>query len=104
MHSLLNNKKVPAQKSYITTLLRLQEVLLKKQMSNFAKYTIVSDMQFLGQTFLLLSNEFKIATSLSFVDTYAGLGPGKYGPTSATLGENGSVDSMDAFFYGIIFY
>ena len=36
-------------------------------MSNFAKYTIVSDMQFLHpKTFLLLSNEFKIDTSLSF--------------------------------------
>ena len=36
-------------------------------MSNFAKNTIVSDMQFLRPNFLLLSNDFKIDTSLSFI-------------------------------------
>ena len=43
----LNNIRVRTQKSHITTLSRLREVASKKQMSNFAKYTIVSDMQFL---------------------------------------------------------
>ena len=47
LHSLHNNIKVRTQKSHNTILLRLQEVALKQQMSNFAKYTIVIDMQFL---------------------------------------------------------
>ena len=43
-----NNIRVRTQKSHITTLSRLQEVAIKKQMSNFAKNTIVSDVQFFG--------------------------------------------------------
>ena len=42
-----NNITVRTQKSHITTLSRLQEVAIKKQISNFAKNTTVSDMQFL---------------------------------------------------------
>ena len=42
-----NNIRVRTQKSHITTLSRLQEVAIKKQISNFAKNTTVSDMQFL---------------------------------------------------------
>ena len=62
-----NNIRVRTQKSHITTLSRLQEVAIKKQISNFAKNTTVSDMQFLRPNlFVIKSNEFKIDTSLSF--------------------------------------